>query len=102
MYAPVRLNRTWRPHSWSHRSFIARPWAELAELYWELAQARPHLLAKIEIIESVIANGADRVLAGNRTIGALNVVSVEAADPPYTAICISAFVFGRSGTGGPA
>lgn len=96
MYAPVKLNRTWRPHSWSNRSFIARPWTELPDLYWELAQSRPCLRAKIEIIDSVIANGADRLLAGNRTISALNVVSVDAADPPYAAICISAFPADRS------
>jgi len=31
----------------------------------------------------VIATGADRLLAGNRTIGALNVVSVDAAHPVF-------------------
>lgn len=47
MIAPVKLHRTWRPHRWSHRSFIAQP--ELADLYRELAESRPRLLAEVPL-----------------------------------------------------
>jgi hypothetical protein len=96
MYVPVNPNRVWRAQSCSYRSFIARPWVELAGLYWELAEDRPYLFAKVEIIDSVIAGEADTLLAANRTIDALNVVSVNAAGPPYAAICISTFPAGPS------
>lgn len=96
MFTPVILHRRWQPYSWSHRPFEARPWAELAGRYWQLADGAPELLAIIEIIDSVIAVRAEAALAANRTIGALNVVSVNAADPPYSVVSVSAFPPGRS------
>jgi hypothetical protein len=96
MLTPVALHRRWRPYSWSHRPFLALPWAELADRYWQLADSAPELLSIIEIIDSVIAVRAEAALAANRTIGALNVVSVDAAEPPYAVVSVSVFPPGRS------
>src|SRR5688500_5347895 len=96
MFAPVRLDRRWQPHSWSHRRLQATPWAQLADQYWLLANITPEYLAIIEIIDSVRACGADGVLAAARTIGALNVVDVDAAEPPYSVISISIIPAGRT------
>jgi hypothetical protein len=99
MLAPVKLHRRWRPHSWSHQQFQATPWAQLADHYWELTDATPVYLTIIEIIDSVRASGAGSWLAAARTIGALNVVSVDAAEPPYSVISVSIIPAGRTAPG---
>lgn len=99
MFVPVKLHRRWRPHSWSHRRFQATPWAQLADHYRLPANGTSEHLAIIEIIDSVRACGADGVLAAARTIGALNVVDVDATEPPYSVLSVSIIPAGRTAAG---
>lgn len=88
-YAPVTLQRRWRPYSWSNRWFHARRWTELADHYWRRSESQPDLPAIVEIIESLIASDAQTLLVANWTIGGFNVAYTDEIEPPYTVIAVS-------------
>jgi len=102
MLMPVDLGRfrRWRPYSWSSEPFKVRPWPDLRDRFWDLADLNPEHLAMVEIIDSVVARPATDRLVGNYTIGGLHVADAAHREPPYSVITVE--VYGPGPRGAPA
>ncbi|MFC8047837.1 hypothetical protein [Nocardia sp. NPDC057353] len=71
-----------------HRPFVELPWPDIAARYRELAAQRPAIQHMSDIIESVLACGADRQLAGVAIMDGLAVAARPLPEPPVAEIVV--------------